>query len=100
MAAGVNTSQNRGQSPSLGFVSLGTLKLRKNLNVNLSYKMITSQSVSSEAQVKNFFILYKGYVPFSRYSSFSIFNHPMICQICDVMMSINTQDRMNFGYIF
>ena len=57
MAAGVNTSQNRDQSPSLGFVSLGALKLRKNLNVNLSYKMITFQSVSSEAQVKNLFML-------------------------------------------
>ena len=31
----------------------------------LRYKMITSQNVSFEAQVKNFFISYKIYVPFS-----------------------------------
>ena len=39
------------------------------------YKTITSQNVSSEAQVKNLFISWKGYVSFSRYSSFCIFNH-------------------------
>ena len=38
----------------------------------------------------------KRYVPFSRYSSFCIFNHPMIYQICDVMMSITTRDRVRF----
>ena len=32
------------------------------------------------------------YVPFSRYSSFYIFNHPMIYQICNAMISISTQD--------
>ena len=36
---------------------------------------ITSQTVSSEAQVKNFFILSKSQVSFSRYSGFCIFNH-------------------------
>ena len=56
----------------------------------LCYKTMTSQNVSSEAQVKDFFILWKDYVPFSRYSSFCIFNQPMIYQICDVMMSIST----------
>ena len=56
----------------------------------LHYKTITSQNESFEAQVKNFFISQKSYVPFSRYSSFCIFNHPMIYQICDVMMSIST----------
>ena len=35
-----------------------------------------------------FFISWKGHVPFSRYLSFCIFHHPMIYQICDVMMSI------------
>ena len=30
--------------------------------------MITSQNVPSEAQVKNFFVSYKSYLPFSRYS--------------------------------
>ena len=56
----------------------------------LRYKTITPQNVLSEAQAKNFFISWKSYVPFSRYSSFCIFNHPMIYQICDVMMSIST----------
>ena len=53
--------------------------------------MITSQIVSSEAQVKNFFVLLKGYIPFSRYSSFCIVNHVMIYQIFDVMTSISTK---------
>ena len=51
------------------------------------YKMITFQNVSSEAKVKIFFILQKSYVLFSRYSFFCIFNHPMIYQICDIMIS-------------
>ena len=54
----------------------------------LCYKMITSKNVPSEAQVKNFFISQKSYVPFSKYLSH--LNHPMIYQICDVMMSIST----------
>ena len=49
-----------------------------NIKGYLRYKTITSQNVSSEAQVKVFFISYKSYVPFSRYSSFCIFNHRMI----------------------
>ena len=51
------------------------------------YKTITYRNVSSGAQVKNFFILWKSDFLFSRYSSFCIFNHLMIYQICDVMMS-------------
>ena len=62
----------------------------------LRCKIITSQNVSTEAKVKNFFILQKSYAPFSRYSSFCIFNHPMIFQICDVMMSISTWDTVHF----
>ena len=42
------------------------------------YKTITSQNVPFETQIKDFFISWKGYVPFSRYASFWIFNHPMI----------------------
>ena len=54
-------------------------------------KMTTSQNVSSEAQIKNFFILYKNYVSLSRYSSFCVFNHPMIYRIRDVTsMSITS----------
>ena len=61
----------------------------------LRYKT-TSQSVSSEAQVNNFIISKKSSVLFSRYSSFCIFNHPMIYQICYVMVSISTWDRVHF----
>ena len=50
----------------------------------------------SEAQVKILFVSWKSYVPLSRYSSFCIFNHHMIYQICDVMISINTWDRVHF----
>ena len=58
----------------------------------LRYKTITSQNVSFEAQFKNFLTSSKSYVPFSRYSRFCIFNHPMIYQIYDAMMSISTWD--------
>ena len=50
-----------------------------------------------EVQVKNLFILWKSYAPFARYSSFRIFNHLMIYQIWEVMMSISTWDRMHFS---
>ena len=62
----------------------------------LCYKTITSQNVRSEAQVKNCFVSYKSYVLFSRYSSVCIFNHSMIYEICDVIMSIITWDRVHF----
>ena len=62
----------------------------------LHYKTITSQSVLSEAQVKKFFISQKSYVLFSRYSSFCGFGHPAIYQICGVMNSISTWDRVHF----
>ena len=38
----------------------------------------------------------KNYILFSRYSIFCIFNHLMIYQICDVMMSISTWDKCTF----
>ena len=60
------------------------------------YKTITSQNVSSEVQVKSLFILWKSYVTFSRCSSFCIINHPMIYEVCDVMMSIKTWGRVHF----
>ena len=42
---------------------------------------ITSQNVSSEAQIKNFFISKKNYVHFLKYSRICIFNHPMIYRL-------------------
>ena len=83
---------------SLTFVNLllaWILYLHVWLKGCLCYKTITSQNVSSEKQIKNFFIL-KNYIPFSRYSSFCIFNHLMIYQICDVTMSISTWDKAHF----
>ena len=62
----------------------------------LWYKTITSQNLSSKAQVTNFFIFQKIYVPSLRYSSFCIFKHPMLYQISDVMISISTRDRVQF----
>ena len=59
------------------------------------YKNNNFQNVACEAQVKNF-LLRTCYVPLSRYSSFCIFNNPMIYQICDVMMSIITWDRVHY----
>ena len=53
--------------------------------------MITSQNVPSEAQVSIF--LFNGKVMFHSHSIqvFFIFNnHPVIYQICDVMMYIST----------
>ena len=64
--------------------------LCSNFKGYLCYKTITPQSVLSGTHVNFFFV--KRYVPFSRYSSFCIFSHPMIYQICDVMMSISTWD--------
>ena len=52
--------------------------------------------MKSQAQVKNFFVSWKSYVLFSRYSSFCIFNHPMIYQICDAIMSVTTWNRVYF----
>ena len=62
----------------------------------LRYNTITSQNMSSEAQIKNYFYFVENYVPFSKYSSFSIFNHPIIFKICDVTMSISTWHKVYF----
>ena len=42
----------------------------------LHYKTITCQTGSSEAQVNNFFISWKDYVPFSRYQFFVFLTIP------------------------
>ena len=65
----------------------------------LRYKTITSQHVSSKAQVKSFLILQQRYAPFSRYSSFCIFNHFIIYQICNIMVSISACDTCIFEYV-
>ena len=62
--------------------------LEQTIKVYLHYKMITLQNVSSEAQVIIFFFVSSEfYVPFSRYSSFCIFNCAMIYQLWDIMMT-------------
>ena len=73
-----------------------TLSQDSKLKGYLRYKTTTSQNVPSEAQIRNFFISKKNYVPFSRYSSFRIFNHPMIYQIREVTMTISTWDNLHF----
>ena len=68
--------------------------------VYLRYKTITSENVSSEAQVQvNIFLFRKKNVLFSRYSSLCILHHPMIYQICDVMISIGTRDDAFLIYL-
>ena len=71
---------------------IGAWNVSSDFNIKgyLRYKTITSQNVSSKAQIKNFFISRKNYVPFSRYSRFCIFNHSMMYQISDVTMSVCT----------
>ena len=53
---------------------------KKPVKGHLRSKTISSQNVSYEAMVKNFFILKKIFVSFSRYSSFCIFDHPITPQ--------------------
>ena len=50
--------------------------------------------MSSEAHF--FFIFRKSSVLFAKNLLFSIFNHLLICQICDVMVNISTWDRVHF----
>ena len=69
---------------------------RTKLKGYLRYKIITSQNVSPEAQVKNFFVSQKSYFLFSRYLSSCIFNYPKIYKICDVIISISTWDKVHF----
>ena len=75
-------------------------RLISNFKSCLCYKIITSHNASSEALVKNFFILQKSYVPFSRYSSFCIFNHPMLYQICNIIWALVHETGCIFEYIF
>ena len=64
------------------------------LKVASAKKRITSQIISFEAQFQKFFYLVEKLCSNLEISSFCIFNHPMIYQICDAMMS--TWDRVNF----
>ena len=47
------------------------------------------QNVSSEAEVKNFFMLHKSYVPSQGIQVPFVLNHRMSYEICDAMMSIS-----------
>ena len=53
--------------------------------------MITSQNMLSMPQAKIFPFGRK--VMVSRYSSFYIYNHPMIYQICDVIIRVSIYNR-------
>ena len=61
------------------------------------YKMIISQNLSSQAQVKNF-LFHRKVMYHSQDNQVLYFKHPMICYIyCEVMMSIiSTWDRVHF----
>ena len=52
------------------------------VKVYLRYKTITSQNVPSKAQIRNFFILQKNYVPFSRYPNMSTIKNGQIFLYC------------------
>ena len=60
------------------------------LKVYLHNKTITSLNVSYKAQVNLFFYFAEKLCSIFKIFKFCIFNDPMICQICDVMMSIST----------
>ena len=58
------------------------------LKVTSTTKTITTQNVSSEAQVQIFLFCQKVIFHSQDIQVFCIFNYPVIYQICDVMMSI------------
>ena len=76
------------------FILFNFYAFKYQLKGYISYKTLTSQIVSSEAEVKNFFYFVEKL--FSVLKIFCIFNHPMIYQVCDIMMSISTWDRVHF----
>ena len=55
----------------------------------LRYKMITSQNVLFEVQVKKFFYFVEKLCSVLEIFKFCVFNHPLIYKICDVMMNIS-----------
>ena len=61
--------------------------------------MITSEIVSSESPVKNF-LFCREVMSVLKIFSFLHFNHLMIYQICDVMKSISTWDKVHFRKYF
>ena len=72
--------------------------LKKQLKV--TSQKVTSQNVSSEAQIKNFLISQKNYVPFSRYSSIVFLNIPWFTKsmTSQWVHEISTWDK--YEYIF
>ena len=80
-----------GQHMTILYFTKPVDRKQKTFKGYLCYKTITSQNVPFEAQIKNF--LFRRNIMFCSqdiHSSFCIFNHPRICQICNVMMSIST----------
>ena len=61
-----------------------------------SPKNVISENIVSDVPLKNFFISWKSYPSFSRYSMFCISNHSAICNICDAMTSTSTLERIHF----
>ena len=55
------------------------------------------QMCHMRSMLRIFSVIVKSYFTFSRYLSFYIFNNPMIYQICEIMISISTWDRVQFG---
>ena len=65
------------------------------------YKMITSENVSSQAQVQNFFYFTEKLCPVLKIFKFLYFQPPLIYQICDFVMNISTWGRVHFWiYLF
>ena len=66
------------------------LKELKYFKGYLRYKMIISQNVSSEAQIKNFLFRRKIIFCSQDIQVFAFFSHPMIYRTCDITISIST----------
>ena len=86
-------------TPLPGTPTTPTKDTNKNYDIVLKVTSTQKRQLLKMCHLKHrlrIFLFDKKIVPFSKYASFCIFNHPMIYQICDVVMSIGTQDRVLF----
>ena len=74
-------------SHMLSDVEMGSYMLSDVVNGYLRHKSKTSQNVSSEAQVKKNLFCSKVMFRSEDIQVLFLFNHPMIYQICDVMLT-------------